>query len=183
MNIILLGQQGSGKGTQAKLLADKFKLFYFESGEFLRDLAVKNDSVAKMIDIGELVPGKELASYICAFLDEKEVYENIIFDGFPRQLDQYNFFKEWLNDKKVKIDLVFVIEVSVATTLKRLALRKRNDDTPEAIKERLMLYNKETLPVISELVKDSKVIKVDGEATVEEIQKDLERIISEKINN
>jgi len=166
MNILFLGPQGSGKGTQAKLLAEKFNLFYFESGEFLRDLAKKNATVKKILDEGKLVPEKEFASYVEALLDEKGIYENIIFDGFPRSLDEYEFFKEWLIDKKVKIDFVFILEVSIETTIKRLTLRKREDDTVNAIKKRLSLYQKETIPLIAELKKETKVIYIDGEGTV-----------------
>ncbi|CAN5299574.1 adenylate kinase [soil metagenome] len=173
MNIIILGPQGSGKGTQAKLIADKFNLFYFESGEFLRELAIKNEVVRAIMDKGELVPSNELASYIESFLDEKEIYDNIIFDGFPREVEQYKFFKDWLTEKKVNIDFSLLLNVSKETTMQRLLLRKREDDTPEAIEKRLELYRNETLPLIEELRKDSKLIEIDGERTVEEIQKEI----------
>ena len=108
MNILMLGPQGSGKGTQARLLAQKFDLFYFENGAFLRDLAKTNDVVKKTIDSGKLVPDREMSSYIQSYFDEKGMYENIIFDGFPRTVPQYEFFRDWLNEKKVKLDLAFV---------------------------------------------------------------------------
>src|SRR5258708_1475540 len=145
MNIVILGPQGSGKGTQAKLLAQKFGLFYFESGEFLREISLKNDKVREVLDKGELVNEKELTSYITAYLDEKQIYNNIIFDGFPRTIGQYKFFSEWLEEKKVGINLVIILEVSEETTLARLAKRDREDDTNGAIKIRLEVYKKETV--------------------------------------
>src|SRR5258708_29010539 len=121
MNIVILGPQGSGKGTQAKLLAEKFGLFYFEAGEFLRQLADKRDDIKKILDSGKLVPEIELTSYVSAFFDEKQVYNNIIFDGFPRTIEQYVFFKNWLKEKNIGINLVIVLIVSEKTTLERLA--------------------------------------------------------------
>ncbi|SRR5260221_85598 len=183
MNIVILGPQGSGKGTQAKLLAERFDLFYFEAGAFLRELAQKNNKVKEIIDAGNIVPGKEMSSYIEAFFDEKEIYNDILFDGFPRTLDQYNFVKNWMDEKNIKFDLVVVLKVSSEVSIKRLILRRREDDTTEAIERRLELYKKETMPLIYELKKDTKVIEIDGERAVEEIQKDIERIVHEQINN
>ncbi len=180
MNTVILGPQGSGKGTQAKLLTEKFGFYYFESGEFLRELATKNNVVRQMMDRGELVPSEELASYISAYLDEKEIYDNILFDGFPRELEQYVFFKNWLADKNLKINLVIVLEISKEVTVERLLKRGREDDTKDAIEKRLELYNQETKPLIASFEKETKVVKVDGERTIEAIQKDLEEII-EKI--
>ena len=108
MNIVLFGPQGSGKGTQAELLREKFGFYYFESGAYLRRIAESNSDLRKMLDSGILVPDIEMTSYLTAFLDEKGLYDDIIFDGFPRTLDQYFFLKNWLNDKQVKIDLGIV---------------------------------------------------------------------------
>lgn len=182
MNILLLGPQGSGKGTQARLLAQKFGLFYFEAGEFLRELAVKNNDVKRILDSGKLVPEVELTSYIAAFFDEQGIWNNILFDGFPRSTEQYLFFKKWLKEKNIRIDLVVILEVSERVTLERLTKRAREDDTTDAIKTRLALYKKETVPLIDELRKDTKVILVDGERTVEAIQGELERTVKSEKN-
>ncbi len=173
MNIVILGPQGSGKGTQAKLLAEKFGLFYFESGEFLREIAEKRIDVKKILDSGKLVPEVELTSYISAYLDEKQIYDNIIFDGFPRTIEQYKFFEKWLKEKNIGINLVIVLEVSEKTTLERLAKRDREDDTAIAIKTRLEVYKKETMPLVAELKKETKVMEIDGERTVQEIFEDI----------
>jgi len=183
MNIVLFGPQGSGKGTQAQLLCDKFDLFYFESGAYLRKIAENNPELKKSLAEGNLVPDEEMTSYLTAFLDEKNLYDDILFDGFPRTVEQYNFLKNWLNQKQVKIDLGIVLEISKEETLKRLMLRKREDDTTDAIKKRLLLYRSRTEILINEIEKDTKVIKVDGERSIEEIQKDLVEIIQDEQNN
>jgi|CXWL01.1.fsa_nt_gi adenylate kinase len=177
MNIVLFGPQGSGKGTQAKLLCEKFGFDYFESGEYLRKIAEQNESLRKMLDEGIMVPDIELTSYLTAFLDQEGLYDNILFDGFPRNLEQYNFLKIWLDKKQVKINLVLVLEISKKETLKRLSLRKREDDTTEAIEKRLELYKSRTEPLIQELEMVTKVVRVDGERSIEEIEKDLVGIV------
>lgn len=181
MNIILLGPQGSGKGTQAKLLMEKFGFYYFESGAYLRRVAETNESLKKSLDSGIIVSDEEMTSYLSAFLDKEQLYDQILFDGFPRTREQYSFWKSWLADRNFKIDLVMVLEISEAVTLERLQLRRekedRGDDTPESIKKRLALYHERTQPLITELGKDTKVISVDGERSIEAIQNDLVEII------
>ncbi|MDP3917652.1 MAG: nucleoside monophosphate kinase [Candidatus Woesebacteria bacterium] len=182
MNIVLFGPQGSGKGTQALLLCQKFGFFYFESGAYLRKIAETHPSLKKSLDEGNLVPDKEMTSYLTAFFDEKNLYDDILFDGFPRTVEQYRFLKNWLVEKQVKIDLGLVLEISEEETIKRLLLRKRDDDTSEAIKKRLSLYRNRTEILINEIKKDTKIIEVDGERSIEDIQKDLIYIVENVIN-
>ena len=84
-----------------------------------------------------------------------------------------------LDEKTVTIDLVMVLEISKEETIKRLALRKRGDDTPEAINKRLELYKSRTEPLIQELEKVTKVVKINGERLVGDIQNDLVKIIED----
>lgn len=183
MNIVLFGPQGSGKGTQARLLCEKFGFFYFESGAYLRKIAETNNELRKMLDEGIMVPDIELTSYLTAFLDQEGLYDSILFDGFPRNIEQYTFLKKWLDEKVVAIDLVVVLEISKEETIKRLALRKREDDTVDAIDKRLELYKSRTEPLIQELEKTTKVVKVDGERAIDVIQKDLVKIIHNEQDN
>lgn len=200
MNILLLGPQGSGKGTQARLLVEKYNFFYFESGAFLREAASKNEELKKSLASGQLVPDSEMASYVESYLDEKGQYDNIIFDGFPRTITQYETLKNWFNDKNVKLDLVIVLKIDKETTIKRLSARRqdpesgkiynlitdpppthidpskliqREDDKPESIEKRLSWYDSLVLPLVDELKRETKVVEIDGERPIDEIQKDL----------
>lgn len=177
-----MGPQGSGKGTQAKILAEKFKLFYFEAGSFLREIANKNEKLKEIMDSGALVPDEEMCSYIQSYLDDKSIYDNIIFDGFPRDLEQYNFLKNWLKDKNVKLNAVIILHISEEETLKRLLKRAeiegRSDDNPETIKKRLNVYHQRTEKLINDMAGEVREIQVDGERSVEEIAKDLEEIVT-----
>lgn len=204
MNIILLGPQGSGKGTQARLLQEKYGFNYFESGAYLRRMGEKYPEVKKIMDSGQLVPDKEFTSYLASYLDSEHMYDGVIFDGFPRTVDQYLFLKNWLNDKHVKMDLVFVIEISESETIRRLSGRRmdpktnkiynliteklpedvdeksliqRDDDKEEAIKKRLEIYNTRTKDLVQAVGNDSKVIKIDGERPVLEIHNEISSII------
>ena len=204
MNILILGPQGAGKGTQARLLSEKLGLYYFETGSFLRDISSKNEEVRELLAKGNLVPDREISSYVQAYFDEKGIYDNIIFDGFPRTVVQYNFFKKWLEDKESSLDSVIVLKISEEETIRRLAARRqdpetgkiynlitdpppegldksklvqREDDTPEAIKQRLAWYGKLVVPLIEVMKKDSKVIEIDGERPIEVVFKDILRIL------
>lgn len=205
MNILFIGPQGSGKGTQARLLTTKFGFFYFESGAFLRRIAEGNPDLKKSLAQGKLVPDKEMTSYLTAFLDSKSLYDDIIFDGFPRTVDQYNFLKNWLSAKNVRLNLVIELRISEAETIRRLEARRedpdtgmiynlitelppknvdvnklvqRDDDKPEAIRERLRLYRERTEPLVAILKKETNVAEVDGERPVQKIAEDIERLIN-----
>ncbi len=201
-----MGPQGSGKGTQAAKICEEFGFFYFESGSYLRKIAETDSWLKDWLNTGKLVPDKELTSYLSAFLDKNNLYDDIVFDGFPRTVVQYHFWKDWLKDKRVSLDLVFVLKISGEETVRRLSARRqdpengkiynlitdpppadinvktliqREDDKPEAIKVRLADYHNITEPLIAELKKDTKVVEVDGERPIDVISKDLIEIIKE----
>jgi adenylate kinase len=208
MNILLIGPQGSGKGTQARLLCDKFHFSYFEAGAFLRNMAEKNENLRKSLAEGRLVPDEEMSSYVTAHLDENGLYDNILFDGFPRTLDQYKAFKRWAEGKKVKLNLVILLTISEAETIRRLSARRqdpatgkiynlitdkppaevdtsslvqRDDDKPEAIGRRLSIYKEQTEPMIAELKKVTDVVETNGERPIEIILQDLTREVEERM--
>lgn len=164
----------------------------------------------KSLAEGKLVPDKEMTSYLTAYLDSKNMYDDIIFDGFPRTIAQYHFLQNWLAEKNVKLDLVIDLQISEAETTRRLSARRedpethkiynlitdpppadidqskliqRDDDKPEAIKERLRLYRERTEPLVAELKKDIEVIQIDGERPIEVIAGELTGIIAEKQKN
>ena len=167
-------------------------------------LLEKYPAIKKTMDEGELVPDIEFTSYLTAYLDNQNLYDDIIFDGFPRTLPQYNFLKNWLKDKNVKINLVLIIEISDKESIRRLVQRRldpitgniynlvtdpppegfdlsklvtRGDDQPAGIKRRLKIYRDRTQILIEELKKETKVIEVDGERSVGSIHNNISKII------
>jgi len=200
MNIILLGAQGSGKGTQAQLLKEKFNLKHISTGDLVRKGIAENDSDALKLkeyqQKGELIPDALIAKIV-----EKNLGDGNIFDGFPRTLAQAE-----LLDDFVQIDAVIELKIPDEVSIKRLSARKqckkcgfvygaknpsksdkcdkcsgeiyqRDDDKPETIKKRLVLYHDETEPLI-EYYKPRKIVHlVDGTKSIKEIFKDVCKII------
>ena len=177
MNNAIFGPPGSGKTTQAKLLAEKLNLNFLDSGTVLRasfDTEFGNKAKEYM-DRGELVPD-ELQFQIVGDYVAKECDPNkgFVFTGFPRTFEQISFMENMFGGG---FDKVFVLVVSKEEFLKRLAkraiLENRSDETPEAIEERLSEYNSKTTPVINYYREKGVVEEINGERSVEEIFEDI----------
>src|SRR5260221_13042781 len=126
MNILIFGPQGSGKGTQAQLLSEKFGFIHIEAGELLREVAKTDARINKIINIkGELVP----ADVTLALIEKKiensgGLSKGVIFDGIPRAHDQYAPLKKWLEGRGQKIDLAILLTINEEETVKRLSSRR-----------------------------------------------------------
>jgi adenylate kinase len=129
MNLIIFGPQGSGKGTQAKLLVRKLNCEYFEAGSILRERAKENSLLGKKISLiinrkGALVPNILMKKILSQWLEEIDLKKGIIFDGFPRTLRQYKILKDLLNLKNLKIDKAIYLKLKPEVSLKRLLSRR-----------------------------------------------------------
>lgn len=179
MNLIILGPQGSGKGTQAKLLAEKFGLTHVSSGSLLREFAKngteKGNLVADLLTTGALLPFDTVMEVTEPVLLSAK--SGFIIDGTPRDVMQAEYLDWYLGERNIKIDKVIFLNIPRETSIdrlqKRAAIENRSDDTPEAIHERLDLYEKETLPVIQHYRNQGKLIEVDGTGKIEDIFADI----------
>lgn len=175
--IFMIGPQGSGKGTQGKLLAEKLGFFYWEMGEILRNEA-KQDSefgrkVKAMIDQGQLVPDEDVIRTLDDALPEIIKHKRVLFDGVTRRLGQTEYLVNFLLRNGFTQFATILIQIPHEESIKRLLLRAhhefRTDDTPEKIKFRLEQYEKDTLPALEFLKAAGKFYEVDGVGSLEEV--------------
>lgn len=126
MNILLIGPQGSGKGTQAEILLKTLNLSYVEMGGMLREAAKTNQAIDELMSKGKLIPDNISLSLVIDKI-EKEIPEkdNILFDGFPRSVVQYEMLSKWLLDSGKRIDLAILIDISDEESVKRLSARRK----------------------------------------------------------
>jgi len=179
MKIIFLGSQGSGKSTQAKLVAQKLSLPWIEMGQLLRDRAQANDQIAseikKALDIGNLAPDNLVIRTLQERLAQPDCANGYVLDGFPRNYAQLEGLDQDINK-------VFYIKVSDPEGINRLVKRSRSDDTLAIITKRLVNYHKLTQPLLDYFREKGIFTEIDGERTIEEIEKDInKRIIDEKL--
>jgi len=129
MIIVFLGPPGSGKGTQAKMLHQKIGGFYFEGGDILREKAKENSPVGEKIrkiifEKGKLVPNRIMAEILEDWLKGRDIKKGIIFDGFPRNLSQYQILKNLLVKHGEKITKIIFLKVRQKTVISRLSARR-----------------------------------------------------------
>nr|AKQ05530.1 adenylate kinase, adenylate kinase [uncultured Microgenomates bacterium Rifle_16ft_4_minimus_24053] len=140
MNIVILGAPGSGKGTQSELLANKLNLFYFQTGELARELAKKDKRIREIVDSGRLIPKEEMTMYALDNLKEsKSNYKDILFEGFPRFISQYEALEKFLELKGDGIDAVISLDISEREAVRRLSARRICENCGE-------IYNLITTP-------------------------------------
>lgn len=180
INFVLFGRSGSGKGTQAELLHQKFpNTLKLASGDLMRDLAKTETDAGKRIK--EVLEGGGLpfAQIAATLWMHKIAYtlkedQGLICDGFPRRLEEaidlYEFLK-WL--KRIDHTKVVLIDISREEAFKRLINRGRVDDHEEAINERLDWFDDIVLPAITFFNKKGLLIEINGEQTIEKIHEDI----------
>ena len=187
MRIIFFGPPGSGKGTQAKLIAEYFKILHLSTGDILREKLNDDDDVSntlkEVMSSGNLVSDDLLNKIISSKLNSESCKRGFILDGYPRTLAQSNFLSSFVEINNLKIDFIFDFYISFDIVKKRILLRssqeKRSDDNLEVIKNRIDKYIEETQPVSLEFSKKFANIfnQIDASKKISEIQKELIKII------
>lgn len=186
--LVVLGVQGSGKGTQGDLLVEKYGFVAYSAGQLLRDEVASGSALGKEIDViinqkGELVPAKMIRRLILEALERAPKDVTIIIDGYPRSLEQLNDFDVIIEESGMDNFMVLDISISDKEAIKRLTSRvvldengnevKRADDDIEKIKTRLKWSHEETGPVMDEFDRRGKLIRVNGEQSIEEVHAEV----------
>ena len=186
MNIILFGPPGAGKGTQAKYLVKKLNNFQISTGDILRE-EIKNDTdIGKKI-INVMNDGRFVSDDIVNQLLEKQVFDPIkknklIFDGYPRSINQAKNLDLLLDSSDQKIDFVFFLNVNKDTIIKRIQKRKilenRSDDELDTILKRYDTYMETTQPVLNFYSKNSNFYEIDGTSEIDKITAKIDTFLN-----
>ena len=186
MNIILFGPPGAGKGTQAKYLIKKINGFQVSTGDILRDEIKKNSEIGKKI-INDMNDGKFVSDEIVNELIKKVIFDQkfknkLIFDGYPRTLEQVKNLNSWLSDSDQKIDFIFFLNVKKDIVIQRIKKRKiiekRSDDDLQTILKRHDTYMETTKPVLDFYSKNVNFHEIDGTSEIGVITAKIDEIIS-----
>ncbi len=185
MNIVIFGPPGAGKGTQSKFIVNEFNLIQLSTGDLLRN-EIKNKTplgseISSILNSGELVSDKIVGNLIEKFISNDNYKNKIIFDGYPRTLNQAKNLDDLLTRYKQKIDIVLKLSVSLETVKKRILERQtqenRTDDNEEIAIKRFKTYEKSSQPVI-DYYKQSNLLKVvNGEAGISKINSEIRVLI------
>ena len=169
--IILLGPSGAGKSVQAQYLVSRHPNWvHLSSGDLLRSDSI----VAKRLASGELVPSAEVERVLSQALAVNEAAITIIFDGFPRALDQAVWLDQVLAVAGRQLVAVVHIDLSLELAKQRLALRRRLDDQAGAFEIKWQAYLDKTLPVLEYYKKQGIVIAVNGASTSNKVGQTIE---------
>ncbi len=182
---VFFGPPGAGKGTQAKLLAQRYNFIHLSTGEILRSAIEKQTPLGQKakeyIDSGELVPDDIIIGLIRNRLQNLEKESGILFDGFPRTLAQADAFDKLLQDMDEKISAVIYLkvpeEVVIERLVKRAQIEGRTDDTPEVVRKRILVYKEKTEPLLNFYKKTGLLYEVNGLGTIDEVNSRIRKII------
>jgi adenylate kinase len=183
--IFLMGPQGSGKGTQAKILAEKLGYYRWDTGSVLREhrdaVTPTGETVGELLDGGHLLTDEQLFGVIGPLITKIPAETGVIFDGIPRRLAQaewlLNFLKSQGRTKMAAIVLNIPHDESVRRLLKRAEVEGRADDTKEAIEFRLEQYYADTVPMLDYMRTQAAFFEVDGTPSIEEVSASVSKTL------
>lgn len=183
MNIILFGPPGAGKGTQAKFLIKKYNIIQISTGDMLREEVKSKTALgikAKLImDKGDLISDDIIMSMIENRISMQDCKNGFILDGFPRTLNQAIQLDKILSIKKILINSIVEIEVDEELLFERINKRAsdssvdRNDDNSEILKNRVIIYKKDTLPVLDYYKNLKRLNSINGMQSMDKVFEDI----------
>jgi adenylate kinase len=186
VNLLVLGPQGSGKGTQAKRISDAHGIPHVSTGDMFRAAIAAGSplgqQVAPILAAGELVPDELTIALIRARLEEPDARDGFVLDGFPRNVEQADALDAMLSGIGRGIDHVLFFDLSDEIAAERMrgraAAEGRTDDTPEVIARRLVIYHEQTEPVVERYRGSGVLATLHAELSVDEVFAEIEAALS-----
>jgi adenylate kinase len=164
--MVLLGPPGAGKGTQAEKLVEKLGIPQISTGELFRHNINTGTKLGleakKYLDAGDLVPATLTNALVDDRLNDEDVADGFILDGFPRSVEQAEALRDMLAKRNLKLDAVLEFRVSEDELLNRLKSRGRADDTEDVILNRMKVYRDETAPLLDYYSDELKTVDAVG---------------------
>ena len=186
MHIVFYGPEGSGKGTQAKLLAEKLHLPILTSGDLVRDAAANDKGIIGEVTRQALTEGKYVADSEMFVLwkwrlKEDDAKDNWIMDGFPRNVEQAKFLDDKLDKYGYNVDKIFYLNLSEEESYRRLIKRGRPlhsssselHDSPERIKQRLEIYKEGEKDVLDYYRQKEVLIEINADQSIEDVHNEI----------
>ena len=190
INLILFGKPGSGKGTQAEFVKQKYDLVHISTGDVFRFNISKNTELGELaksyMDKGDLVPDKVTIKMLEAEVEKFPNANGFIFDGFPRTSTQAQILDDFLNSKNMIISMTIALEVDENLLIDRLINRgkdsgRTDDQDKSKIQNRFDEYNKKTAPLIDYYKSQNKFFEIDGIGEINDISKRIFDIIDKNL--
>jgi adenylate kinase len=187
LDVLLLGVQGSGKGTQARRIASDYGVAHIATGDILRSAIADGTDlggrVQPILERGDLVPDDLMIELIRARLQADDAREGFILDGFPRTMAQAEALDTMLAELERPLSVVFELqvpdEVAEDRLLRRAELEGRADDTPEAIRNRIDLYHQETEPLVSHYRLAGNLVGIHGDRPENEVFAEIQEALDQ----
>ena len=185
MNILLLGPQGSGKGTQAKRIAEEYGLAHIATGDMLRAAIAAETPLGRVVkpivERGDLVPDELMVNLIRERLDDEDTREGFILDGFPRTMAQAEALDSMLSEIGRDLDIVFELQINDDVAVDRLGKRAveegRTDDTPDAIARRLSEYHEKTEPLVGYYRLRGNLVGIHGNKPIDDVFSEIQEAL------
>ena len=188
--IIFLGPPGSGKGTQAEMLAEKFNFQHISVGDLLRENISNNTKLGKLantyVDSGELVPDDLIIELVNSSIqslqnNKDSQFSGMILDGFPRTINQASSLDVKISDLGAKIKSVIYLNILDEKIITRLQARGRNDDKPDLIRNRLNVYRDQTEPLLGYYNEKELLDSINGDQEMQDVNSSILNVLTEKV--
>jgi adenylate kinase len=181
VNLLVLGPQGAGKGTQAKRISSEYGVPHISTGDMFRAAQAEGTEfgkkVGEIMSAGQLVPDELTIAMIEERLAKPDATEGFVLDGFPRTLAQAEALDATLTGIGRTLDAILFFDipdsVGMERALKRAELEGRADDTPDAIAKRLELYHQETEPIVEYYRATGRLVPLHAERSVDEVWREV----------